>query len=203
MSVWIPVDRRLHEHPKIRRIARELSMDRYAVVGCMVYLWGLVEDLGASLGPDPSDEEHGLPAGFLAQVEKVGWATREKGDLVLTSRKSDRSAIARRAAAARWASGMHDASSMHADASSMHAHASDASHAIDRERDRKRKRSDASNASRRARPPAPNGADRPASEVVIRDPPGTVYLSPAEALAALKREQERQRGQLAIQGQAG
>jgi hypothetical protein len=101
---WLKIDRRLHEHPKVRRIAKAVGLHRFGVVGCLCYLWGYADDLGSCLGEDFDESEHELPPGMLAAMEAVGWAHRdESGSLCLSTRSGGpRSEEMRALAERRW-----------------------------------------------------------------------------------------------------
>lgn len=101
---WLKVDRRLHEHPKVRRISKAIGVPRFGVVGCLCYLWGYADDLGPCLGPDFEEADHELPPGILAAMESVGWAHRDEGgSLCLSTRTGGpRSEEMRALAERRW-----------------------------------------------------------------------------------------------------
>jgi len=103
-EAWLKVDRRIHEHPKVRRIAKRLELPRFAVVGCLVYLWGVADDLGECLGAAFEEVDHELPEGLLAAMEEVGWAEDTvDGWLLRTRPESPRSARMRELANLRYA----------------------------------------------------------------------------------------------------
>jgi len=102
-EAWLKIDRRIHEHPKVRRIAKRLELPRFAVVGCLVYLWGIADDLGECLGAGFEEVDHDLPEGFLAAMEEVGWAENTPdGWLLRTRPESPRSARMRELANLRY-----------------------------------------------------------------------------------------------------
>jgi len=119
--MWIPIDTRLPDHPKVRRMASSLNCSRWEVVGALVQLWGLAADLDTEqLDGMPSDieAEYDLPRGLLGSLAQVGWATFEERGVTLSTRNSERDeAKARRreqaqhAAHMRW-HGQHDAAAM-------------------------------------------------------------------------------------------
>lgn len=171
-EAWLKVDRRIHEHPKVRRIAKRLELPRFAVVGCLVYLWGIADDLGECLGAGFEEVDHDLPEGFLAAMEEVGWAEDTVDGWVLRTRpESPRSARMRELAnlryeaeAARLAKiGLGAAPSAGANGAAAHASVPSAGagsrNAHAREREEKRKIRETRTASAVSPPPpAPDGA---------------------------------------------
>lgn len=100
---WIKVDRRLHEHWKVRRIASATGVSRIAIVGCMVYLWGYADDCGPNLGPHFSEADHELPPGIVDALLEVGWAARlDDGSVLLSTRDDAESARMSAVARARY-----------------------------------------------------------------------------------------------------
>jgi len=85
---WLKIDRRLHDHWKVRSIAEELGVGRRLVVGCLCYLWGLAEDVSPCLGPRFRELDHELPEGLLQSMAQVGWATLGEEGWELTIRAS-------------------------------------------------------------------------------------------------------------------
>lgn len=178
-EAWLKIDRRIHEHPKVRRIAKRLELPRFAVVGCLVYLWGVADDLGECLGAAFEEVDHELPEGLLAAMEEVGWAEDTvDGWLLRTRPESPRSARMRELAnlryeaeAARLAKiGLGAAPSAGANGAAAHAKVPSAgakapsagagrrdAHARERDREKERERERTSSAVSPP-PPAPDGA---------------------------------------------
>lgn len=164
---WLKVDRRLHEHPKVRRISKAVGLHRYGVVGCLCYLWGYADDLGACLGPDFEEADHDLPEGILAAMEAVGWATKdEDGSLCLSTRQGGpRSEEMRALAERRWdASRNADGMRSHAPAyaEGMRPHRLAMQERGEREKEeRRQKRSGRRSSSGSAPPTDPQGSSGP------------------------------------------
>jgi hypothetical protein len=161
---WLKIDRRLHEHPKVRRISKAVGLHRYGVVGCLCYLWGYADDLGPCLGPDFEEVDHDLPPGILAAMEAVGWATRdEDGSLCLSTRQGGprseemRALAERRWDAARNADGMR--SHALAYAAGMRSHPSAMQERGEREKEREKRSGRRSRGS--APPTDPKGSSGP------------------------------------------
>lgn len=137
--MWIPIDTRLADHPRVHQIASRCQLPHDLVVGLLARLWGLCADLDTDVLPgdlESLSQCYRLPKGFLAAVVEVGWASTGTGEVRFSVRSTSRREIAKRAADARWMharmhGGMHDAST------SMHPHAS-AMHPLQRQRKRKK-----------------------------------------------------------------
>lgn len=144
--MWIPLDTRLADHPRVHQIAVRCQLPHDLVVGLMARLWGLCADLDTDVLPgdlESLSQCYRLPKGFLAAVVEVGWASTGTGEVRFSVRSTSRREIAKRAADARWMharmhGGMHDASArMHPDASASISDAS-AMHGLQRKRQRKK-----------------------------------------------------------------
>ena len=90
--MWIPVDTRLGDHPKVRSICRMTKCDRLKVVGALVTIWGLCADLETEeLTFHLSiEEEYDLPEGIIAAMVTVGWATAKPDSVVIHTRNGER-----------------------------------------------------------------------------------------------------------------
>jgi len=139
--MWIPIDTRLADHPKVHQIAGSCRMPHDLVTGLLIRLWGLCADLDTDRLPGDLaslSQFYRLPDGFLAAMVEVGWAEVLTGEVRISTRGKSRREIAKRAADARW-----DASRMHArmhDASECIPNDASGMHMPERERERKRKR---------------------------------------------------------------
>jgi len=159
--MWIPVDTRLHEHPKVQRLAGRLKIPHELVVGLLVRLWGMCSDFDSwTIEGDEAEvsQHYRLPAGFLRELASVGLAKLSENSvtMILTSALSEtadrRKAKAAAAANARWhaQTAKHDAQSCSRDAPDAKA----CSDAIEGKRDRRIKGS----RSRASSQPALEGA---------------------------------------------
>jgi len=95
--MWIPIDTRLIDHPKVRRIQRCLRCSLPEVVGGLVVLWGIAADLDTERfdgTPDALWKDYGLPNGLIEAMEAVGWARIEADHVVVSTRNQDRESAA-------------------------------------------------------------------------------------------------------------
>lgn len=138
--MWIPIDTRLADHPRVHQIATACRMPHDLVVGILARLWGLCADLETQRLPGDLaslSECYRLPKGFLEELVVVGWAKAGDGYVELSTRNghasSMRRAHAQHAAHMRWNA-------------PQNGHAGAYAREIDTEKERKRQR-------RRASPP--------------------------------------------------
>lgn len=95
--MWIPIDTRLIDHPKVRSIARRLEVDLLTAVGGLVVLWGIAADLDTERFDGVShtiEADYRLPAGLLEAMAAVGWADVRGDHTTISTRNQDRSAAA-------------------------------------------------------------------------------------------------------------
>jgi len=95
--MWIPIDTRLIDHPKVRRIQRCLGCSLPEVVGGLVVLWGIAADLDTERfdgTPEALGLDYSLPDGLIAAMEAVGWARIEADHVVVSTRNQDRESAA-------------------------------------------------------------------------------------------------------------
>jgi hypothetical protein len=158
--MWIPIDTRLQDHPKLRRISSIAGIRPFEAVGAVTVLWGLAADLETErldMTAQEIAEQYQLPALLLGAMSEVGWAELHTDHVVLKTRNSERDAarearreIARQGGLARAAQQAAASSSKQA-ASRQQAGSFPAT---DRQTDRQRKRQTGAAAS----PPALEGA---------------------------------------------
>ena len=108
---WAPIDNRLIDHPNLLRLSKAVGC-RHKALGLVVHLWGLLHDLNTELldgSADELEELYGWPAGWISNLEAVGWAVTKKDSCRFPTRNherveqgSKRSAAASKAANARW-----------------------------------------------------------------------------------------------------
>jgi len=162
-------------------VALTLGTDRLTVVGALLSLWCLSkvtesEDLGGNA--QEVEAWHDLPAGIIDAMEAAGLVSTAGGSVVVLEVPKGAAEYGRQGGLSKGVPKQ-------------------------REKEREKER-DTPPLSRQRRGPVSasvNGADRPAAEVVIRDPPGTVYVNPAKALRALRDQLNgAASGQLATEG---
>lgn len=178
--MWIPVDTRLGDHPKVRAIARITSCDRLRVVGALVTLWGLCADLETEELDSTVlalEEEYGLPEGIVAAMNVVGWATVTKDRVILHTRNGERDQarearreIARKGGLARAA--QQAAASSSKQAASRQQAGSRPATDIDRDIERKKQRRGSSP------PPAIEGAGGLSAAAAMREAMATIGAPP-------------------------
>jgi len=107
--MWIPIDTRLADHPKVHQIAQACRMPHDLVVGILARLWGLCADLETEKLPgdlNSLSQCYRLPNGFLEELVAVGWAKVGDGYVQMPTRNghasSMRRAHAQHAAHMRW-----------------------------------------------------------------------------------------------------
>ncbi len=86
---WIKIDSTLAEKPQVRKMARLLKLDRWAVAGRLVALWGWCDehttDGKTSLIEEEVDELCGKK-GFSRAMEAVGWLVNAgEGELAIAN----------------------------------------------------------------------------------------------------------------------
>lgn len=95
--MWIPIDTRLIDHPKVRCMHRQLGSSLAETVGGLAVLWGIAADLSTERfdgTPDQIEADYRLPAGLIEAMAAVGWAKIEAGQVCLSTRNQDRAAAA-------------------------------------------------------------------------------------------------------------
>jgi len=187
--MWLPVSWGLPQDPRIRRVALTLGTDRLTVVGALLSLWCLSkvtesEDLGGNA--QEVEAWHDLPAGIIDAMEAAGLVSTAGGSVVVLEVPKGAAEYGRQGGLSKGVP-------------------KGVAKGVPKQREKEReKERDTPPLSRQRRGPVSasvNGADRPAAEVVIRDPPGTVYVNPAKALRALRdRLNGAASGQLASEG---
>lgn len=192
--MWIPIDTRLHDHPKLRRISSICGIRPWEAVGAVTVLWGLAADLETErLDMTAQDiaEAYQLPDLLLGAMAEVGWVQLHHDHVVLKTRNSERDAarearreIARQGGLARAAQQAAASSSKQA-ASRQQAGSFPAT---DRQTDKERKKQTRAAAS----PPALEGAGLTAAAAMreamasLGAPPPARGVSPVDQLQALK-----------------
>jgi len=200
--VWIPIDTRLSDHPKVHQIALASELPQDHVVGILARLWGLLADLQTEvLYGDMKTLRtcYRLPNGFLEAVVEVGWAELRAGEVRFATRNAERDAarearreIARQGGLAKAAAAStckQPASSCKQPASSLQAGCFPAT---DRQ---KRRKKETETAAVSSPPPALEGAGGEPTfsaaqalraGLAIGKPPGEPRADPVAALKALQ-----------------
>ena len=193
--MWIPVDTRLGDHPKVRAIARMTGCDRLRVVGALVTIWGLCADLETEELDSTVlalEEEYGLPEGMVAAMSVLGWATVTTDSVTFHTRNGERDQarearreIARKGGLARAAQQAAASSSKQAASRQQAGSCSATEKQTDIERKKQRRGS--------SPPPALEGAGGLSAAAAMREAmatlgaaPPAVRANPTEALKALK-----------------
>jgi len=86
MTSWIPIRRNLYDSPKTFLVARQLKVDRFTVVGMVVYVWSWVGEHSIDghipdLDVDGLDEIVGID-GIGDAMLRAGWLQISGGDLL-------------------------------------------------------------------------------------------------------------------------
>lgn len=200
--MWIPIDTRLADHPRVHQIALASELPQDYVVGILARLWGLLADLQTEVLPGDVETLrtcYRLPNGFLEAVVEVGWAELRAGEVRFATRNAERDAarearreIARQGGLAKAAAAgtcKQPASSCKQPASSLQAGCFPAT---DRQ---KRRKKETETAAVSSPPPALEGAGGEPTfsaaqalraGLAIGKPPGEPRADPVAALKALQ-----------------